>query len=192
MSTITPTCLIFLEDNPSNTLIYIDSELVAGSNPLYTVKTYFSDKQVTTVVEKDGTGQIASLEWRESTSDVVHLPPLEAVSLRDWMKPSLIPFNRSVSFVDHHERKYNWKGNGPGEQLSLWTKEVTDGPIARYEPSHRWQPGKKAQLRLAPRATEIQDLVVVSFLFLEKHRRTNENSHLTRTAARGAAGAGLL
>lgn len=73
--------------------------------------------------------------------------------------------------------------------------------IARFHPSHRIPPSQlianapsnaldstptlveppssgrtPATLELAPRAVEIQDLVVTSFLFLEKSRRTNENT----------------
>lgn len=43
-----------------------------------------------------------------------------------------------------------------------------------------------AVLELAPRAVEIQDLVVVSFLFLEKVRRTNEKEHQNRADSLGS------
>ena len=78
--------------------------------------------------------------------------------------------------------------------------------IARFHRSHRIPPSKlvanvtagvldstptlvnppssgktPAVLELAPRAMEIQDLVVTSFLFLEKSRRTNENNAVNVT-----------
>ena len=49
-------------------------------------------------------------------------------------------------------------------------------PIARFLRARKAEPMRPAQLVLTARGEEILDIVVISFLFLEKSRRTNETS----------------
>lgn len=83
-----------------------------------------------------------------------------------------------MSFSDEQDRKYEWKGYGPGLQMVLFEKGTKEG-IARFKRSrldHATQKLEPAILTLSPRAMEIIDLTVVSFLALEKNRRMDDNS----------------
>jgi hypothetical protein len=76
----------------------------------------------------------------------------------------------------------------------LYVGDEKRRPISRFEKSKRirdnavsppaetWTPGK---LLLDKRAGEIQDTVVVSFLFLEKSRRARENSTMNHATSSG-------
>ncbi|KAI1787374.1 hypothetical protein LXA43DRAFT_896328, partial [Ganoderma leucocontextum] len=98
-------------------------------------------------------------------------------SLRDWLHSSVVP---DVSFKDDSGRKYRWRRNAPGRSLELVAGDVEyQEPIARFLRSRNdWQ--QLAQLVLTGRAVQIRDLVVISFLFLEKSRRTNETASQSR------------
>ena len=73
--------------------------------------------------------------------------------------------------------------------LKLFAEDQSEKePIARFVKSHRAygdKPATPAQLLLTPRAMEIRDDVVVSFLFLEKTRRANDNSIQNKADALG-------
>ncbi|KAL5519576.1 hypothetical protein ACEPAH_1259 [Sanghuangporus vaninii] len=179
-------------DNPSNTTI---------TNPagdiLYTAETLFprgkeSSYAITHVCGNKGQ-TIAALEWKDISSDLVGLGEeaveLDAegdavglkkgkeIKLTQWMKSSIVPFDTSVSFRDEKGKKYKWKGYGTGETLELHTSDYSSGPIAQFRPSRaRADPPRPAQLLLAPRAQGIMDIVVTSFLFLEKNRRATDSS----------------
>jgi hypothetical protein len=55
--------------------------------------------------------------------------------------------------------------------IQLWTPDVENEPIARFQKALPAVNDRKAQLTLGDRAMEVQDLVVISFLFLEKENR---------------------
>lgn len=103
----------------------------------------------------------------------------------------------TVSFSDDQGRKYEWRGFGPGLQMVVSTLDIIPyspviqtllsqlfekggkGGIAEFKRSrldHATQTLSPAILTLDPRATEIIDLVVISFLVLEKDRRIDDTS----------------
>jgi hypothetical protein len=121
----------------------------------------------------------------------------------------------TVRFQDLAGKTFKWKGNGPGLAfevylLSLfyqqhrfdgpWTKcqlyaeDNKSSPLARFHksrrildktvepPAHIWT---QALLDYDSRAEQMLDDVVVSFLFLEKGRRTRENSTMLRADVLG-------
>jgi hypothetical protein len=97
-------------------------------------------------------------------------------------------------------KKFKWKGNGPGMSLEvshsiqvrlgmslihvqLYSEEDKSRPIARFsKPLLRLNRDTAvreygpATFVLDSRGVGIQDLAVISFLFLEKSRRARENS----------------
>ena len=80
--------LFLSPDNISNcTLSTADDHVV------YTVLTEHTSKTVTQVRDAENE-VIASLEWRENLPDRVTLGMNKPVSMGDWMRKSLIPFNQ--------------------------------------------------------------------------------------------------
>ena len=100
----------------------------------------------------------------------------------------------NVKFKDDAGRCYTWRGNAPGLSLKvrfhnaqvphfthtiysqLFADEDPTTPIAQYYKSYRnWEttPPRRvpARFEIEPRAQEIFDLAVISFLCLEKGRR---------------------
>ncbi|KAI0087303.1 hypothetical protein BDY19DRAFT_244750 [Irpex rosettiformis] len=189
--------LTLLLDNPCNTTLVSQT-----GQTLYTVSTEHTKKATTTIVRNVDQEVVASLEWRDVRPDRVTFGNKKDISLADWMKKSILPFKDDLMFTDDEGRKYKWKGNSAGRSLELYSADDNfTSTIARFQPSHRIPPSQlivnatsgptdstptlvnppasgrtSPILELAPRAVAIQDLVVTSFLFLEKSRRTNENS----------------
>ncbi|TDL26379.1 hypothetical protein BD410DRAFT_812844 [Rickenella mellea] len=155
-------------DNPVNTTL-LDEDRKA----IYVVETEHKGPTTLTRV-KDANGEVlATLEWRDVLPDKVTIGKNAQISLSSC----------TVSFKDDVGRKYTWEGNGPGMQLQLFAGDTSKTePIARYVKSRKAIPGPSgraaipATIILAPRALEIRDEVVMSCLFLEKTRRSNENS----------------
>ncbi|TDL26380.1 hypothetical protein BD410DRAFT_518885 [Rickenella mellea] len=172
-------------DNPVNTTL-LDEDRKA----IYIVGTEHKGSTTLTHV-KDANGEILStLEWREVLPDKVTIGKNAKISLSGWLKKSMLPMTHTVSFKDDVGRKYTWEGNGPGMQLQLFAEDTSKTePIARYVKSRKAIPGPSgraaipATIVLSPRALEIRDAVVMSCLFLEKSRRSNENSTVNRADA---------
>jgi len=171
--------LVLTSDNPCWTAIY---DSARPDEMIYYVDSVQDGKKLFTIVERQGQ-EIAKLEWHESTPDIVHigaglLPP---TSMNIWMKPTVIPFVRTRNFTDMKGRKYKWKHVGPGSSMELWSADLKSEPIAVFQ---RALPvcDQKATLKLGDRAVEIQDLVVISFLFLEKSMRIRAQSWFPMTA----------
>ncbi|KAI0330233.1 hypothetical protein GY45DRAFT_1336962 [Cubamyces sp. BRFM 1775] len=173
MSGTTPIAAVLTlsPDNPCNTTL-----LNEDGKELYHVHTEHGN--VTTTYVKDADGQVlASLEWRDVLPDKVTLGQKGPTSIRDWLHTSLVPFylKDDVDFRDDAGRKYKWRGNAPGRILELFSEDDRyTQPIAQFRKSRR-DPAAAALL-LTARALEIRDTAVVSFLFLEKSRRTNETT----------------
>ncbi|KAI9061052.1 hypothetical protein FKP32DRAFT_1576421 [Trametes sanguinea] len=167
--------LVLSPDNPCNTVILNEDE-----KPLYTVSTEHDKSSSVTYVRDADEEVLASLEWRDVLPDRVTLRDKGPMSLRDWLHTSLVPFylKDDVSFQDDAGRKYKWRGNVPGRSLELYAAD--DGykePIARFRKSRTDRTTgthTPATLLLTARALELRDTVVLSFLFLERRRRTNE------------------
>ncbi|OSD06307.1 hypothetical protein PYCCODRAFT_919508 [Trametes coccinea BRFM310] len=163
-------------DNPCNTVILNDD-----GKPLYTVHTEHTKSASVTYVRNAADEHVlASLEWRDVLPDRVTLGDKGPMSVRDWLHTSLVPFHLKddVSFRDDAGRKYKWRGNAPGRSLELYAAD--DGyaaPIARFRKSRRDRTTgthAPAALLLTARALDARDAVVLSFLFLERRRRTDE------------------
>jgi len=70
--------------------------------------------------------------------------------------------------------------------MQLWAEDLPSEPIAAYQRSYPIN-NQKAKLILGDRALEIQDLVVISFLFLEKENRLRAISATLRASALAVA-----
>ncbi|KAH9856603.1 hypothetical protein C2E23DRAFT_866008 [Lenzites betulinus] len=180
MSAPVTVTLTLSPDNPSNAAV-----LDPDGKELYTVYTEHGKATVTHVQSADEE-LLASLEWRDVLPDKVTLAGKSPVSIRDWLHTSLVPFylKDDVGFQDDAGRKYKWRGNAPGRAFELYTED--DGfkePIARFARSRVDRASGSrtpATLVLTARAAEVRDIVVISFLFLEKTRRTNETASQSR------------
>ncbi|KAI0749592.1 hypothetical protein C8Q80DRAFT_1218717 [Daedaleopsis nitida] len=176
MSTPVAATLTLSPDNPSNGSVYDED-----GKALYRVYTEHG-KATFTHVENADEDVLASLEWRDVLPDRVTLGKKGPMSLRDWLRTSLVPFylKHDVTFKDDSGRKYKWQGNSPGRALELYAED--DGykePIARFIKSrkdHNTGKTTPATLTFTARALQIRDDVVISFLFLERARRENETT----------------
>ncbi|KAF9266479.1 hypothetical protein L218DRAFT_922065 [Marasmius fiardii PR-910] len=192
-----PLTLILEPNNPCNTNISDSND----GKILYQVSTEHG-KHTTTRVKNTAGETIASWEWRETRSDVISLWRGPPMSVGSWLKKSMMPFKDTVTFQDFSGRSYKWKGNAPGLSLELFSELDKKNPITRFIKPHRilnqdptinpqqyqWTP---AQLVLDERGEDIIDLVVISFLVLEKTRRANENSTTNRADVLGQPVSGI-
>ncbi|KAH6900902.1 hypothetical protein BKA70DRAFT_1230665 [Coprinopsis sp. MPI-PUGE-AT-0042] len=147
----------------------------------YTVSTELGKEATKTVL--NGTDQvIASWKWREFSSDILTLGSLEPMPASAWLRKSLSPFKTDVSFSGKDEVKYTWKNNDPWQDLELYKEDDETNPIAQFQKAANWrasvgpqdppvQMHRPATLTLDARGQEIQDLVVISFLILQKQKR---------------------
>ncbi|KAI1797382.1 hypothetical protein LXA43DRAFT_412119 [Ganoderma leucocontextum] len=190
MSPRTATTFTLSPDNLSGNATIYD----AGARALYTVSTRRRCSGTTTYVMNVSGAALASLEERDLLPNRVILGQNPPMPLRNWLHTRLrdLSANVNVSFKDDLGRKYKWRGCAPGygslSTLELYTKEDDYAePIARFDrPQRRFEAGTRdaragkggdpepARLVLAGRALEIRDMVVISFLFLERARRKNE------------------
>ncbi|TCD60900.1 hypothetical protein EIP91_009310 [Steccherinum ochraceum] len=184
--------LYLSSDNVSNCTLSTEDGTV-----LYAVYTEHTPKTVTQVRNEHGE-VIASMEWRKTLSDRVTVGANKPVALSDWMKKSVIPFLSDISFVDDSQRSYKWKGYAVGQSLELHASD-TKKPIAffhkrRRVPNTEPPAWTEPKLIMDSRAKQIQDTVVISFLFLEKNRRiferTSQNAADVRTLPLNVAGTG--
>ncbi|KAK0223186.1 hypothetical protein IW262DRAFT_1295025 [Armillaria fumosa] len=140
-----------------------------------------------TTFVKNGAGNIiASWEWREIRSDIITLFGGSPTPVSSWLKKNIVPLKDTVTLEDHAGRKYKWRGNGSGLSFELYREDDKIQPIARFQKSRRTAVSTytRAQLIFDERGEEIRDLIVISFLVLEKSRRTTENSTMNRVDVR--------
>lgn len=180
-------------DNARNTTITWEDGTVA-----YTVQTEMSDQGTTMRICKAGGSPVAIIQLRARGSPFnlvsVALGDQEPIAIGKWLSTSMVPFRNHASFKDDSGRKYKWKGTGPGESLQLFAEDDDYKEcIARfYYSSKSWKTDPPttipATLTLLPRAEEIHDLVVASFLFLERERRVKEAATNIRAEVNVLAG----
>lgn len=192
-------------DNVSNTTLVSET-----GERLYIVITEHTKKDTITTVRNARDDVIASLEWRDVLPDRVIFGDTKPTSMAEWMRRSVIPFKDDITFTDDEGRKYKWKGNSAGRSFELSCADDNFSTIiARFQRSRRVHMSvppetdasastlslaptlvnhtqTPAILTLAPRAQQIQDLVVASFLFLEKTRSINETEHQSRADMLGS------
>lgn len=189
-----PLTLILEPNNPCNANIS-DAE---DGQILYQVSTEHA-RHTTTRLRNAHGDTIASWEWRDTRSDILTIGTGSPVSVSAWLKKSMMPFKDTVHFQDFSGRNYKWKGNGPGLSLELFSEADKKNPISRFIKPHRLlnpdgsvsQHFTPPRLLLDRRAEAIQDLVIISFLILEKSRRATENSTSNRADVLGQPVSGL-
>ncbi|TFK20664.1 hypothetical protein FA15DRAFT_707909 [Coprinopsis marcescibilis] len=194
-----PIILVLTPDDPCNTTI-TNSET---DEVLYTVFTERDNDVLCTRVNNDDNHEIANWKWGGNRPDSLTMTKSGiTVPAKEWLTPSSVPFSDAVSFTvhfsDNQEGNYRWTGTSPGKQLELRGEEDKKHTIAFFKsisrPPLESAPGQ-ATLTLTGEAQEIMDMVVISFLLLEKGRRTNAATMggLTRPRAGvKAAGVGEL
>ncbi|KIK62440.1 hypothetical protein GYMLUDRAFT_499412 [Collybiopsis luxurians FD-317 M1] len=173
--------LIIESENPYNTNMYDEQD----GRILYQVMTESTPDAVTQVRNIDGE-TIASWQWREPRA--ITFASGYPVPLGSWLKKSIMPFKDSVTFQDQVGRHFKWKGLGTGLPLELFSEDDKKNPVACFVRSHvlpsmpsgTWTSPSgpyrvKARLSVDQRGREILDLIVISFLLLDKHRRTTES-----------------
>ncbi|KAH6911688.1 hypothetical protein BKA70DRAFT_1398494 [Coprinopsis sp. MPI-PUGE-AT-0042] len=177
MASTTPSVRVFnlIPDNPCNCTI-VDQET---DEIWYTVSTqYFGGKHTVTKVMDGDDNVIASWRWREYRGDILTLGSVGPMNASTWLRKSWFPLTSSVSFCGKDSAKYTWKSDLPRFELELYSSkedqnkppENSGRPIAQFTKSvkGRQQP---AALSLDSRGQEIRDLIVISFLMLEKDNR---------------------
>ncbi|KAJ3867005.1 hypothetical protein EV359DRAFT_35371 [Lentinula novae-zelandiae] len=180
-SPVSTLSLILESDNPYNTNMYDEKD----GRILYQVMTEHQPEKVTRVRNVDGE-TIASWHWRDPKPDIIILGNGNPVPLGTWLKKSIMPFKDAVTFQDQIGRHFKWKGWGTGTastSLELYCEDDKKHPIAHFVKSYSissnqsdaWntsnQQWVQARLLVDRRGQEILDLVVISFLVLEKGRR---------------------
>ncbi|KAI0067176.1 hypothetical protein BV25DRAFT_1876918 [Artomyces pyxidatus] len=173
--------LVFRRDNPCNTTI-VDAQ----NATVYTVATDFAnpDKPVTRVHDAAGV-LVAEWVWRDARSDLLTMRGRPQIAVSSWLKRSLVPFKGTVTFQDDTGVEYKWANNSPGLALQLFGPESKTEPVVRFVRARKELkgPGQPSILLVDDRVERMRDMIVVSFLLLERRRRENE----TETASRASA-----
>ncbi|KAH6907674.1 hypothetical protein BKA70DRAFT_1104622 [Coprinopsis sp. MPI-PUGE-AT-0042] len=136
-----------------------------------------------------------------ASDDILTLGSSKPIAASTWLRKSSLPFKTQVNQPLYLQRvggadvwlyssvaftggtnnaKYRWKNNDALYELKLHSEDDMTHPIARFKQSAVWEDrthdppismSRSATLILYPRGQEIQDLVVISFLILERNKR---------------------
>ncbi|KDR79040.1 hypothetical protein GALMADRAFT_224291 [Galerina marginata CBS 339.88] len=175
-----PLILVLHPDNPCNTII---TDCDTGE-VIYTVSTVHGKQATTYVKDAEGT-TVAHWEWRDVRSDILTLGSAKPMSASTWLHKNMLPFHRTVTFRDHQNRTFKWKNVEGGGQMELYSEDDKQNPMVAFLRSLRYTDRKvdpsvevrrEATLTLDSRGQEIMNLAIVSFLILEKGRRSRETS----------------
>ncbi|KAH6911709.1 hypothetical protein BKA70DRAFT_861878 [Coprinopsis sp. MPI-PUGE-AT-0042] len=170
--------LILTPDNPCNcTLVDQVTETIC-----YTVSTEQHPHYTITQLKGENDEILASWKRQDSASDdILTLGSSKPIAASTWLRKSSLPFKTSVAFTGGtNNAKYRWKNNDALYELKLHSEDDMTHPIARFKQSAVWEDrthdppismSRSATLILYPRGQEIQDLVVISFLILERNKR---------------------
>jgi len=148
---------------------------------VYDVKTAFHEDSNYTAIRNERYEIIATLRWRDLLPDQIMFGEVaEFVSLNTWLKRNKMPMAHNVKWKDNLGRGYIWQGNAPGLPLQLFSEDDKRTPIVIYHPSALKTNSRPTirtppRLELSRRGQEIRDMVVISFVCLEKKRRTELN-----------------
>ncbi|KZP29468.1 hypothetical protein FIBSPDRAFT_851462 [Athelia psychrophila] len=162
---------------------------------IYDIKTVFQGDTNYTAIRDEHDEIIATLRWRDLFADEIMLSGQSGFSsVRKWLKKSMVPMNYNVKLQDEKGRGYIWQGNAPGMTLQLFTKEDRTTPIATFRRSRLiGSPGGGRAVRVRPaieltsRGNEVRDLAIISWVCLEKSRRTEHGNMSNREVAGAAA-----
>ncbi|PBK75626.1 hypothetical protein ARMSODRAFT_398821 [Armillaria solidipes] len=118
--------LLFQPDDPTRT------DIIDGNTGhlYYSVDTIKQRKYQLTLVRRaaspiDGPSTVgeettvASFEWHRYRSDMISFGDNMPISVKDWLKRSMNPFNTTVSFKNQTWKAYQWKGNSAGLSLTV-------------------------------------------------------------------------
>jgi len=158
---------------------------VGEDKPIYRVTTDYPEGRHPLTVVVDASGKfLASLEWRPVFADLVIFGDkcAKPQKISTWMNCGIFK-GEKVTFKDEQGRKYYWRGytpwgDNPAASLTLHADDRPEDPIVEYvrppgmtktSEIRPWE--QRPKLILQHRALQIQDLAVVSWLFLEKARR---------------------
>ncbi|KAF8603074.1 hypothetical protein BDV93DRAFT_544983 [Ceratobasidium sp. AG-I] len=188
--------LVFNKDNPSNCVL----TPLSGSGPCYSaVSTSNHGSNMITTYRKSEKGPtddwesqpiIATLKWREMLSDKLMLGDGSSDD-SNILKSKFL--SMTVSFSDEQGRKYEWQGCAAGVRMLLYEKGGKEA-LAGFQRSvlnHETGERSSAVLTISPRGAEIVDLVVPTFLALEKQRRMDGNSSANMGDALTSASIGI-
>ncbi|KIJ31443.1 hypothetical protein M422DRAFT_185846 [Sphaerobolus stellatus SS14] len=168
---------IFTEDDPSHTSI-LDSKTC---KTIYTAVTEYPGYDVITNVRNSSGDIIGSLEWKDTKPDRVKYKDNKAKGINHWLKAkSLLNPVSKLEFKDEAGRKYYWQKTYKIHLTisQLYYENRPKIPIAKFQRSLESSPAK---LIMTPRAYEISDLCVTSFLFQEKNRRRKGRGAMSKT-----------
>ncbi|KIJ28948.1 hypothetical protein M422DRAFT_269733 [Sphaerobolus stellatus SS14] len=129
---------------------------------------------VTTITDDEDV-LIASLVWNENLPDTV-IYGGQPTSINNWMHRPLLDASKRT-FQDEKGRKYEWRNIRKYRRMELYAEDKPEESIIRFLPANKdFKTGEitTSKLILTERAAEIYELVIVSFLFLEKTRRRKE------------------
>jgi len=159
--------LSFSRDVPTNTVLSASDDLG------YVVETKTTGRNATTTYSRKNGEVVAALEWHDAFSDQITIgnEPKTRLSKR-FRKPNLL--SSSFIFQGTDGKDYKWKGIGCGVQAQLFINGEAE-VISTFDRSQGF-PLRPATLRIEPRGVPMMDLIVVSFLALEKNGRVKEKS----------------
>ncbi|KAG8954432.1 hypothetical protein FRC04_011759 [Tulasnella sp. 424] len=183
------TVWVLSNDNPSNTKILDTTD---HNKAIYLVKPDFNGKYTITNMyrmQDGGTeGEIFGyIEWHDILPDQISFKGAKKVRKGSYFSNG---GSFAHNFKDEQGRKYTWKGIGSGLSPSLhcddnFNRKVPIAQFTRSRLDHSVDPPAvvPAQIYLTPRALEIKDLLLFTFLVLEKGRRSKETSEGNRMSA---------
>ncbi|KAH9928332.1 uncharacterized protein B0H18DRAFT_254759 [Fomitopsis serialis] len=167
-------------DSPRDTTLTDSSGQV-----LYDVHTECDNGTFTTHVSEGDVDlkavEVARLRWTgvnlHAGTVTVAFREGQTLPVREWLCKSKMPFNKdSVTFVDGEGRKYKWKryelyceDDDYKQSIAAFHKSSVDESAKPPAPKEI-----RAMLKLSPRAEQVDDQVVCSFLFTEIERRMKE------------------
>ncbi|KZS91504.1 hypothetical protein SISNIDRAFT_496562 [Sistotremastrum niveocremeum HHB9708] len=168
----------FIGDDPSNTKIF--SSAYSDTEPLYTVHQELQHSHgyhKATVIQKASEPGapphvLATIQYRNLSGDRIAFDAeakTSPITVEKYLHGKLTHYEE-LAFEDEHGKKYQWHGDHP-HIPKLYIAGDLSTPIAELHsrgqnPDHPKQYDSKSILVLAPAAVEIQDQVVVSFLWI--------------------------
>ncbi|KAG8931071.1 hypothetical protein FRC01_001888 [Tulasnella sp. 417] len=185
-------------DNPHNTKILDTSD---HNKAIYLVKPDFNGKYTMTNMyrlKEDGTegDNFGFIEWHEILPDQISFNGAKKVRKGSYFTNG---GSFAHSFKDEQGRKYTWKGIGAGLTPSLhcddnFNRKVPIAQFTRSRLDHSVEPAAviPAHIFVTPRAMEIKDLLLFTFLVLEKGRRSKETSEGNRMSSWRAEAPGVV
>ncbi|KDQ21157.1 hypothetical protein BOTBODRAFT_194017 [Botryobasidium botryosum FD-172 SS1] len=170
--------LAFSNDNPLHTILSSPH----GVN--YVIETQSKGPKAWTTYSRDNGDVLATLEWRDTLSDKITIGDGPSTRLSKLFRRSNL-WGSSFILRGPDGEKYKWKGIGCGIQRQL---HVSGSPevvstFCRSRKDRKTGEMRPATLRVRASGMHMIDLIVISFLALEKGGRIKEkNARLSANA----------